>query len=359
MSPGGKDASMRSMTTAPRGRGGRVLVPLIALIAVAAAATLVTLLLLGAARDGLPGLGARSGPAGGAAAPARGAPTRIELQPGQVLAPVPVETVPAFTALRDEHFIRIGPNNDLSLSQRAVNADAKPDVITDPRMLIGRVLRFDKSAGYPIGESDLLPPGTRPGIVAGVPIGKRAMIVDADRLEGARALNRGDRFDLIAALTPEKRRRVLGSAARPAPPAPSAAVTELPGATVAEPEVETPATELLLIAEGGTVIRPVSVRDVPRGTRSAAGVPLQTEVREEFTIAIAPEEVVRLTRALAEGAQIILVARTGLPGESDELAGRIEIFDEAATEEPAPAPRRTLETLRGADREIVVIPPRP
>lgn len=338
-------------------RSGRVLVQVIALIAVAAAATLVTLLLLNA--DRLPSFGSSTD--GRPTASNSRQPPRIELQPGQVLAPVPVQEVLAFTALRDEHFIRIGPAGDLSLSQRPINADAKPDLITDPRALVGRVLRYDKSAGYPIGESDLLPPGTRPGIVAGVPLGKRAMIVSADRLEGARALNRGDRFDLIAALTPETRRRVLGSGARAPAAAPPRDVVELPGATtLAEPLVPAPATELVLIAEGGTVIKPVTMRDVPRGTRSAAGVPAQTEVREEFTIAVSPDEVVRLARALAEGAQIILVARTGLPGETDDLAGRIEISDPGDLAETAPpAAPRTVETLRGPAREIVVIPPKP
>ena len=353
-----KDSNINTPASITPTRPGRVLVPVIALIAVAAAATLITLVILGVARDGLPTAGNQTVRTTNNASQAQAAPT---LAAGQVLAPVPVEAITAFTALRDEHFVRINPDNSLALSQRAITASAKPDVITDPRLLIGRVLKFDKSAGYPIGESDLLPVGTRPGIVAGVPMGKRAMIVDADRIAGARALNRGDRFDLIAALTPETKRRVLGAPRRSQAPAPTQGITELPAtdaAALAPAELEQAATELLLIADNGAVIKAVSIRDVPRGTRTASGIPAQTEVRQEFTIAVSPEEVVRLTRALAEGAEIILVARTGLPGETPDLAGSIVIpdLDAERNANPPPAPR-TVETLRGTDREVVVIPP--
>ncbi len=315
-------------------------------------------MILGVARNGLPTAATQSIRPTNTTSQPQAAPT---LAAGQVLAPVPVEAIPAFTALRDEHFVRINPDSSLALSQRAITASAKPDVITDPRLLIGRVLKFDKSAGYPIGESDLLPPGTRPGIVAGVPMGKRAMIVDADRIAGARALNRGDRFDLIAALTPETKRRVLGTPRRSQAPAPTQGITELPGAdgsALDQPEPDEPATELLLIADNGAVIKAVTTRDVPRGNRTATGVPAQTELRQEFTIAVSPDEVVRLTRALAEGAEIILVARTGLPGETPDLAGSIVIPDADAERDTIPPPSpRTVETLRGTDREIVVIPP--
>ena len=50
--------------------------------------------------------------------------------------------------------------------------------------VIGRVLEHEKTPGYVFTEADFLPKGTREGIVAGIPAGKRAIRLSADRVDG-------------------------------------------------------------------------------------------------------------------------------------------------------------------------------
>ena len=66
--------------------------------------------------------------------------------------------------------------------------------------ILGRVLDHEKEPGYVFTEADFLPRGTREGIVAGIPAGKRAIRISADQVEGLYGLNAGDRFDLLATM---------------------------------------------------------------------------------------------------------------------------------------------------------------
>src|SRR5438309_4124327 len=80
-----------------------------------------------------------------------------------------------------------------------------PRAVTNEMLLnisdiIGRVLDGDKQPGYVFTESDFLPRGTREGLVAGIPPGKRAIRISADRVDGLYGLNAGDRFDIVATL---------------------------------------------------------------------------------------------------------------------------------------------------------------
>src|SRR6266550_4471959 len=49
--------------------------------------------------------------------------------------------------------------------------------------IIGRVLDGDKKPGYVFTDADFLPRGTREGLVAGIPAGKRAIRISAERVE--------------------------------------------------------------------------------------------------------------------------------------------------------------------------------
>ena len=61
----------------------------------------------------------------------------------------------------------------------------------------GRVLAYDKAAPFAFSEDDFLPKGTRSGLSAGIPAGKRGLWVDAQKVFGLADVQRGDRFDLL------------------------------------------------------------------------------------------------------------------------------------------------------------------
>ena len=66
--------------------------------------------------------------------------------------------------------------------------------------MIGRVVNHEKQANYAFRETDFLPPGTRPGMVAGIPPGKRSYTLEVTKIKGIQSLKAGDRFDLLATL---------------------------------------------------------------------------------------------------------------------------------------------------------------
>ena len=87
-----------------------------------------------------------------------------EIDPNAGKVPTYVSRAPisAYTQVKKEHL-------DIVYLPRV------PEVaITDAKGIIGRVLSRDKSAGYVFTEGDFLPQGTKPGLVAGIPPGKRA-----------------------------------------------------------------------------------------------------------------------------------------------------------------------------------------
>lgn len=243
------------------------------------------------------------------------------------LVPVPVlsQAAPAYARLSREHFFNVttGKMSYIFLAP----SEVRPEMIVDLSQLLGRVLSRDKREGYALSEADLLPPGTRAGLVAGIPAGKRSLVLDAGRVLGMHGLAAGDHFDLIATFAPpasvpaRSRKDYLATS-----PLTSAALA--------------PRTEVLV--HDGVIIQPVTAREAAK----LAANKHPRGVFEEATIAVGPDELVRLTEALAQEADIICVARSGRPDESGE---RIEI---------APARRevRTIETMIGFDRQIVVVP---
>ena len=90
---------------------------------------------------------------------------------------------------RDQRFIRL-PTEEVRAR----------GIVTDADELLGRVVARDRGAGQFILRTDLLPPGTSPGLTAGVPPGKRAFAIAADKLAGARGLQHGDHFDLLVGI---------------------------------------------------------------------------------------------------------------------------------------------------------------
>lgn len=69
--------------------------------------------------------------------------------------------------------------------------------ITEPAKLYGRVVARPLRRGSLITENDLLPPGTRPGISAGLQAGMAGMSLSKSNVQGFENLAVGDRFSIL------------------------------------------------------------------------------------------------------------------------------------------------------------------
>jgi len=72
--------------------------------------------------------------------------------------------------------------------------------LTEPESLIGRVVNRDIPRGHLFTSDDLMPPGTRAGIAAGAPPGKRIFIAPLSRIDGLAGLEIGDSVTLYGTL---------------------------------------------------------------------------------------------------------------------------------------------------------------
>ena len=93
----------------------------------------------------------------------------------------------------------IARNNRLAVIYLPPQAVTK-EMLVNISDILGRVLDHPKEPGYVFTELRFPAPGTREGLVAGIPAGKRAIRISADQVEGLYGLNTGDRFDLVATM---------------------------------------------------------------------------------------------------------------------------------------------------------------
>lgn len=96
---------------------------------------------------------------------------------GLVAIPTPAVRIPAHSRVTRDHFwdAKNQRFTFIYLQPRSVTKE----MYTSLGDIIGRVLDHDKQPGYVFTESDFLPKGTREGIVACIPAGKRAVRVPA------------------------------------------------------------------------------------------------------------------------------------------------------------------------------------
>ncbi|XZE51437.1 hypothetical protein SH139x_003088 [Planctomycetaceae bacterium SH139] len=104
-------------------------------------------------------------------------------------------TVNAFAALTDENLMdeSTGRLHYYYFSEEKLSEEW----ITDPAKLYGRVVARSLRRGSLITENDLLPPGTRPGISAGLPAGMAGMSLSKANVQGFEKLSIGDIFSIL------------------------------------------------------------------------------------------------------------------------------------------------------------------
>lgn len=224
--------------------------------------------------------------------------------------------------------------------------------------IVGRVLSHTKAKGYVFTEKDFLPEGTRPGLSAGVPAGKRALRIDVDKVHGIVGLQPGDRFDMVSALSldgtstdrPELTGLYSGLVRRQA---------QMSNYRRARVQV---------LVQNGVVVTPLQTRQIPMtNTSLTRGTTVRTIPVQEMVIALAPEEVAPFMEALSVEAQITCLARSGRP---DDVLDSLTPASEPDLSMWAPyfpgtgtlgegEPVRVIESIDDRERTFIPVPGQP
>ncbi|HWL07578.1 MAG TPA: hypothetical protein VNQ76_04175 [Planctomicrobium sp.] len=224
-----------------------------------------------------------------------GKPSRAGLFP----LPKAVRPIKAFTQIRreDVYDLKLGDDSYFWLPKQQV--EAHPEWFRTVDDVVGRVMARDKEKDYLFSEKDFLPNGTRPGIAGGIPAGKRAMVVAADKIEGLTSLKRGDRFDLYASQTAKTESGRTPLATDFSESDSLTGGLKSPGATALE--LQKRLGIRLLVRDGALV----EITQVPPTGRGGP--------KQNVTLAVAPEEVISLTHALGGNYSVFCAFRSGQP----------------------------------------------
>lgn len=275
--------------------------------------------------------------------------------------------LPAYTRLTREHLFS-DSTTIFTLPVSPATAEAKGLFMADSEgvsKLLGRVLARDKPKGFAFSDRDLLPKGTRGGLSAGIPPGKRGIWVDAEKVVGLADVQLGDRVDLIAAreISGTKQSPDLGMLDGAVGGAKLAMQMQKMQAQLADPG---PRARSWVIAHDGVVVRPMRTRNVPLTSTSAfQGTRTQTRPVQEVFLALEPDEVAMLTQALATKATVMCAPRSGRPegdGDSrmpdieppDPLQGLRELF-EGLSGGGQGGGLSMVEVIRGESRDSVTV----
>jgi hypothetical protein len=229
---------------------------------------------------------------------------------GHVGLPISGRAIPAYTKItRDD----LWDARNGRLAVTFVPESQVGEALFELSKIIGRVLDHDKPAGYAFTERDFLPKGTRPGVVAGIPAGKRALRLDAGKIGGLVGLNPGDRFDVVATQPVDPQ-----SAARPGALDLGGAYGALLSQQLAlqNQTLRRQQAIVRVVVQSGVVVSPLETRNVPVSSSTlTSGLRTTTRPVQEMVIAIDPDEVAPLTESMAVGAQLTCLPRSGLPDD--------------------------------------------
>lgn len=259
------------------------------------------------------------------------APTSHE---GLIPVPLSAQRVPMYTQVTRDFLFDPKTNRPLIIWLRP--DEIKPTMLTKVDQIIGRVTNHDKPVGYLFTEEDFFPKGTRPGLEAGVPPGKRAITVEIDKIHGIREMNPREHFDLMSSVPMDFSKNTGGGRG----------ILNIPGGLNT---FLMKRAAVWPVVQDGVVVSPVVTRKVPVTTSGlTSGMVTRMRTIQEITIAVDLKEVAPLDEAMAIGADVWAYARSGRP-------------DDPAAKTNTPAlkiPKRTMvETIIGGKRQLVVFPP--
>jgi len=248
--------------------------------------------------------------------------SRPSAPPGTLAIPVAGSRIPTYTRVRLEHLV--DPSSGDLRAIYLPEGSVLPETFVDAREIVGRVVAVDKQPGQVFSSSDFFPEGTREGIVAGIPSGKRALRIDARKVSGIVGLARGDLFDLIATIDMSQ------GAGR--------GFEIKQGAMQGVGRLGS-SIQATTIVERGAVVQPLETRVVPGRV---------AEVVEEMVIAVEPGEAALLTEALHRGARIDCVPLSGRPASAAEDGN-----DVGRT--PGGYSLKMVETIAGGERRVIAV----
>ena len=276
---------------------------------------------------------------------------------GLIAVPTPAMTIAAYTRVQRDHLWDRSRNRlaVIYLPPKAVT----PEMLTNIGQVIGRVLDHDKAPGYVFTQSDFLPPGTREGIVGGIPAGKRAVRISADKVDGLFGLHAGDRFDLLATL-PIDANRSGGQGLGVGGPYGQEIALE------AQLSNWNKQATVRVIVQNATIVEPMKTRGVPiYQTTLTEGSALRTRPVQEVVIAVDPDEVAPLTEAMAVDATLTTVPRSGRPDDPpNSQTPDLRPFSPFAAPGSSARGSRdsagftTVETIMGTRRSLSAVPRR-
>jgi Flp pilus assembly protein CpaB len=209
--------------------------------------------------------------------------------------------IPAYSQVNRDHLANPQTRqlNVIWLPKQSVS----PDVLLNFTQIIGRVLDHEKPAGYAFTESDFMPKGTRAGLVAGIPPGKRSLTIEATKLDGVFGLRPGDHIDLLATSP-------IDSKGRGPSGLKGGFATQVQMAALNRRATVRPlAQDAVIVSPVTTRAKPVSSTSLMNGAKTTA-VPVQ-----EIVLAVEPDEVSLISEALATEVAITCVARSGRPDD--------------------------------------------
>lgn len=271
---------------------------------------------------------------------------------GKVAVPISPKELPAYRKLTLDDLMN--PRTGRVAALYFEPEQVREEMLTDLTKIVGRVLQRTKPPGFAFTERDFAPAGTRPGLSAGIPPGKRAMRVDVSQVSGLQDLAVGDRFDLVATLpleTDALETESLGGIR-------AADLTTLdPGLANWRKQATVD-----VIVQSGLLVAPMATREVPVyvNTLTQGGI-TRTRPVQEVVIAVAPDEVARLTQALAVGARVQAVIRSGHPDDpadsvTPDYAPRSPLGYTAGRGAGARSGGYAiLETISGSERRYVAV----
>jgi len=226
---------------------------------------------------------------------------------GLVAVPTPAAVIPAYTRVRRDH-LWDRRNQRIAVIYLPPQAVTK-EMLTNITDVLGRVLDHAKEPGYVFTESDFLPPGTREGLVAGIPAGKRAVRISADRVEGLFGLLTGDRFDIVATI-PISAGRTGGQTFNFGGPYNQEVALQ---AQLSNWDKQ---ATVRVIVQSAVIVEPMATRGVPTVQSSLTdGATARTRAVQEVVIAVEPHEVALLTEAMAVEARLTTIPRSGRPDD--------------------------------------------
>jgi Flp pilus assembly protein CpaB len=268
---------------------------------------------------------------------------------GLIAVPTSATQIPAHTRIRRDH-LWDRANARISvvyLPPRAV----KKEMLLNITQIIGRVLDSEKEPGYVFTDADFLPRGTREGLVAGIPAGKRAIRVSADRVDGLYGLNAGDRFDIVATM--------------PIAAADGGRSLNFSGPYSQEIALETQLSNwekqatVRVIVQNAVIVEPMIARGVPVTATSAQAAAARARAVQEAVIAVNPNEVALLTEAMAVEARLSSIPRSGRPDDPvNTRTPDLRPFSPFAA--PGGSNQTngfsTVETIMGPKRAVTAVP---